>query len=207
MDITILGAGHIGGTLGQKWASAGHEILYGVRDPESKRASVKFDDDTVGITFATVGEAVEKGDVVLLAVPGAAAADLIREHGAAFGNKIVIDATNNLQAEKAHAFEAIVEAAPNAVLFRAFNTLGWENFAQPIFDGLPADMFYCGADEPEAQAVVENLIKDVGLRPVRVGGLDQVDVVDGVLHLWITLAHRQGLGRHLAFKMLIGAGA
>ncbi len=32
MHITILGAGHIGGTLGQKWAGAGHDVVLGVRD-------------------------------------------------------------------------------------------------------------------------------------------------------------------------------
>jgi predicted dinucleotide-binding enzyme len=43
------------------------------------------------------------------------------------------------------------------------------------------------------------------MRPVRVGGLEKVDIVEGVTRLWFALAQQRG--RHLAFKMLIGAGA
>lgn len=205
MKITILGTGRIGGTLGQKWANAGHSIIYGVRDPEGKRAAVKFDDDGVQVGFETIGTAIAKGEVIVVAIPGSAVAEMVAEHGHAMEGKIVIDASNNMQAPKMHALDTIAEAAPGAKLFRAFNSLGWENFAQPIFDGLPADLFYCGVEAAEALAVVENLITDVGMRPVRVGGLEKVDIVEGVTRLWFALAQQRG--RHLAFKMLIGAGA
>lgn len=35
MHIGILGAGRIGGTLGGRWAAAGHDVLFGVRDPQA----------------------------------------------------------------------------------------------------------------------------------------------------------------------------
>ena len=70
----------------------------------------------------------------------------------------------------------------------AFNTLGWENFAEPDHDGETADLFYCGADDGLGRGVVEGLIRDVGLGPVYVGGLDQADVLDGVLRLWFAVA-------------------
>jgi predicted dinucleotide-binding enzyme len=46
----------------------------------------------------------------------------------------------------------------------------------------------------------------VGLRPVRVGGLDCADVVDGVTRLWFALALHQGHGRHLGLRVLTGRG-
>ena len=46
------------------------------------------------------------------------------------------------------------------------------------------------------------LIADVGLRPVRVGDIDAIDVVDGVGRLWLTLVFRGGHPRRLAFRML-----
>ncbi len=52
--------------------------------------------------------------------------------------------------------------------------------------------------------MVEGLIRDVGLGPVYVGGLDQAEVLDGVLRLWFAVAIGQGRGRHTAFKMLPG---
>jgi predicted dinucleotide-binding enzyme len=44
INIAILGAGHIGGTLGRKWAAAGHDIFFGVRDPEKIREATKVED-------------------------------------------------------------------------------------------------------------------------------------------------------------------
>jgi hypothetical protein len=51
-----------------------------------------------------------------------------------------------------------------------------------------ADVFRCGPHD----AGVEELIADVGLRPVHEGDIDAIDVVDGVGRLWLTLVFRQG---------------
>jgi hypothetical protein len=37
---------------------------------------------------------------------------------------------------------------------------------------------------------------------VWVGGSEQADLVDGLLKLWFQLVAGQGMGRHLAFKLL-----
>src|SRR6266700_4191576 len=70
---------------------------------------------------------------------------------------------------------------------RAFNTYGWENFADPLYQGVPGDLFYSGP-AGSSQTVVEQLISEVGLRPVRVGDADQADLVDSLLPFWFTLA-------------------
>ena len=100
-----------------------------------------------------------------------------------------------------NSFAALQQHAPHARVYRAFNTLGWENFANPLFDGTPADLFFCGTDG-EARATVEQLIADIGLRPVYLGGVEQVGLVDSVSGLWFALAVGQGKGRQLAFKVL-----
>ena len=85
---------------------------------------------------------------------------------------------------------------------RAFNTLGWENFAEPVVAGVRCDLLY-GAEDGVAREVAERLIRDVGLEPVWVGGPESFDVVDGVTRLWFTLAFQRRLGRRLAFKVLV----
>jgi 8-hydroxy-5-deazaflavin:NADPH oxidoreductase len=82
-------------------------------------------------------------------------------------------------------------AAPGALVARAFSSLGWENFAEPNLDGVAADLLWCGPDGA-AEARVEGLISEVGLRPVRVGGLDQLGLVDMLVGLWFALAFGQG---------------
>jgi predicted dinucleotide-binding enzyme len=97
---------------------------------------------------------------------------------------------------------AIQAAAPGAHVFRAFNGYGWENFADPVFDGVRADLFSVGP-EGDAGAAVEGLIADVGLRSVRLGGPDRAGLTDDLLHVWFPLV-RSGRGRHLAFRVLGG---
>jgi len=35
MKIAVIGIGNVGGTLGPAWANAGHEVIFGVREPNS----------------------------------------------------------------------------------------------------------------------------------------------------------------------------
>ena len=79
----------------------------------------------------------------------------------------------------------------------------WENFANPDFDGIRADLLWCGPDG-DSGTLIEALIADIGLRAVRVGGLDRLHLVDMLAGLWFALALGQGRGRHLAFKVLTG---
>jgi len=200
MKIAVLGAKIIGSTLARKWARAGHDVMFGVRtvdNPETQALALEL-----GATASAVGDAVAFGEVIVFAIPGQAMSETIQAHAAALKGKIVIDAANRMgggaMMNSAAEFAAY---APGAQVYRAFNSLGWENFENPVFGDLHADLFYCGPGGAE-QAVVEGLIRDVGLRPVRVGDIGQVGLVDTIGSLWFALAFGQGMGRQLAFKVL-----
>jgi 8-hydroxy-5-deazaflavin:NADPH oxidoreductase len=110
----------------------------------------------------------------------------------------VIDATNDIRGQRLHHADAHRESAPGARLVRAFNTVGFEVLADPSFGDETADLFWCGPEDAD----IERLIADVGLRPVRVGDIGAIDVVDGVGQLWLTLVFHEGLPRRLAFRLL-----
>lgn len=193
MRIAVIGTGNIGGTLGRAWARAGHEVTFGSRHPEDGNAA----GDT-GATVAGLADALDGAEVVILALPARSVDGFLAEHAGAVDGKLVVDATNNVGAPSANAAAAIGQAAPRARYTRAFNTLGWENFADPLFDGVPADLFFSA---PAAdRAAVEQLIADVGLRPAYLGEGKQ-DLVDNVLPLWFTLTQVRGK-RRLAFRVL-----
>jgi predicted dinucleotide-binding enzyme len=186
MKIAVIGAGNIGRTLGQKWQQAGHDVVYGSRSPGAPGT-------------ASVADAVAGAEVVLLSVPGAAAKDVLAALGSALRSKVVIDATNEVAGSvKLHALDRLPAGAHPV---RAFNTLGWENFADPIVGGVQADLLFA-AEEGVAREVAERLIADVGLQPVWLGGVEAFDVCDSVTRLWFTLVFERGLGRRLAFKVL-----
>ncbi|MBV9952194.1 MAG: NAD(P)-binding domain-containing protein [Acidimicrobiia bacterium] len=194
-SIAVLGAGNIGATLARKWTAGGHAVTLAGRDPERLRDLAAG----MGASAATHADAVRDAEVVLVALPGNAVAAVVGGLGAELDGKVVIDATNDLGGDDLNSIGAITGAAPGASCARAFNSVGWENFAEPDFDGTPADLLWCGPDG-EAGELVERLIADVGLRPVRVGDLDQLPVVDMLARLWFALV--PGHGRELAFKVL-----
>lgn len=202
MEIAVIGSGNIGGTLAAKWAAAGHAITLGVRDPGKNEVQQLLEGLGSHARAVSIGEAVGQAEVVLFAVPGGAMAETVRSLGESLDGKLVIDATNNIGGSgPVNSLATIQAVAPNAPLYRAFNIYGWENFAEPTFDGVPADLFFVGPDGA-ARARMEGLIRDVGLNPLWLGGLDHVDVVDALLRLWFALVFEQKNDRHLALKLL-----
>ncbi len=165
-------------------------MTFGSRDPGGV--------DAAGLpaAVAPIGEALANADVVVLALPGSAVPELTSAHRDALDGKLVIDATNQMGAAVANGRASL---PPNVRYARAFNTLGGEVLADPVFaDGI-ADMFFSA---PEAdRTTVETVIEDVGLRPVYVGE-DQELLIDNLVQLWIALAVTQGRGRRLAFRLL-----
>jgi predicted dinucleotide-binding enzyme len=200
MNIAVIGSGKMGGALGEKWAAAGHKVVYGVREPERKQA--ERTPENPDIPFETIAHAISGSEVVVFAIPGGAMGEVIHDNASGMTGKLLIDATNDFEGPSTNHVESLVSSASGAKVFRAFNSLGWENFTNPTFGSAVADLFYCGPDSAEAQQAFESLVGDVGLRPIRVGDLDKVGIVDSVLTLWFTLASGRGMGRHLAFKVL-----
>ncbi len=201
MKIAVLGAGNIGGTIGKKWGNAGHEIIFGVRDVNSPKVHALLAEIKTGAVTAPVAEAATSAEVILLAIPHAAVAETIQANAAALEGKIIIDATNKFGAPVVNNIAVISQNLPGATIFRAFNSLGWEIFAHPKFGETTTDHFYCGPDGEE-RLLVKQLIAEVGVRPVYVGGLETAPTVDALGTLWMTLVFQRGMGGHLAFKML-----
>jgi hypothetical protein len=201
MKIAVVGVGNIGRTLGLKWAERGHSVVFGVRDVNAQKVKAALSQATGAVGATPVGEAVAAAEVVVFAVPGRVMDETVAEYKAQLDGKIVIDATNNIGAAEMNSLAAFTNHSADVHYFRAFNSLGWENFAEPVLAGVQVDLFYCG-DAGEGQLMVDDLIADIGLRPIYIGGRDQLAAVDALTRLWFALVMGQGRGRRLAFKML-----
>jgi len=183
MRIAVIGKGNIGGTLGSKWRAAGHDVVYGTRDGSGQGPG--------GAPVRSIGDALKDAEVVLLAVPGQTVPDVVSEQGAALAGKVVIDAPES------DSRALIAAAAPSARYVRAFNSLGWENFAGP----LPGANLFFAAD-PEARAPAEELISAVGLEPAFVGDATATATVDALLPLWFALVRQNGGNRKVALRIV-----
>jgi predicted dinucleotide-binding enzyme len=204
MKISVIGAGNVGGTLGGKWAAKGHEVVFGVRDPGAQKVRSLLAKVSHGAAATLTQDAIEGADVALFAIPSRVMAETVALLSGRLNGKILIDATNNVGTSPMHQLELLRKNAPDSALFRAFSNLGWENFAEPVIDGVQVDLFYCG-DEGASQRTVHDLIANIGLRPIYIGDIQQAGIIDALTQFWFTMALRQGRGRHLALKMLTEA--
>ena len=189
MRIAVIGTGKIGGTLGGKWRAAGYDVVFGARNAG--------DFGPGDAPVQTVDEAVDGADVVALAVPGKAVADVVASLGSRLAGKVVIDAANRMGEPEVNSKSAVRAVAPGAHYVRAFNTLGWENFADPV----PSAALFFAADPP-ARETAEALIAATGLEPAFVGDADSAGIVDGALPLWFALVQQHGGNRRLALRVV-----
>jgi predicted dinucleotide-binding enzyme len=188
MRIAVIGTGKIGGTLGGRWRAAGYDVVYGSRTSRP--------DGPGGAPVAAIADALAAADVVLLAVPGPVVADVVAANAAALAGKIVIDAANRIGQPEVSSRSVIAAEVPQSSYVRAFNTLGWENFASP-----PAGAALFFAADSAARAVAEELITAVGLEPVFVGDAAATAMVDSLLPLWFALVQQSGGNRKLALRV------
>jgi 8-hydroxy-5-deazaflavin:NADPH oxidoreductase len=201
--IAVLGAGNVGGALGRIWLSKGHQVTFGVPDPQKTKRDV-----AAAAKITTNKEAVTQSDVVVISVPWPAAQDAIRESGD-LRDKILIDCTNPLAPDLkslvlgsgTSAAEAIANWARTNRIVKAFNTIGAMNYGNAQFGTQRADGFYCG-DDQDAKNVAKPLIEDIGLNPVDVGPLRNARGLESLALQWIDLAVNQGQGPNHAFKLL-----
>lgn len=208
MKIGILGSGNVGGTLGTRWAAAGHTLAFASRDPGSPEmlALVQRAGPTARAT--SPAEAVASSDVILLATPWPATRSVL-ENAGSFAGKLLIDATNPLLPRLAglevgtttSGAELVAGWAPGARVVKAFNTIGANVMADPAFGEHAAALFYCG-DDPNSNQIVHGLAAELGFHPLPAGPLTQARLLEPFALLWISLAMAQGYGRDIAFQLL-----
>ena len=207
MKLAIIGAGSVGGTLGTAWAQkAGHEIFFGVRNPQSEKVQTLV--RSLG-GKARAGTAAS-AEIIVLATPWNGAEAAIRSMGDVTGN-IILDATNplamgsdGLGLEIGHdtsAAEKVQGWAEGAAVFKTLNTTGYGNMADPVFHGVKSVMFVAGDDAAGKPKVIA-LVAALGFEVIDAGPLRNARLLEAHAMLWIELALKRGLGRDFAFAIL-----
>jgi predicted dinucleotide-binding enzyme len=208
MKIAIIGAGNVGGTLGQGWARKGHQVFYGVRRPQDDATQELLRATGPAARAGAPAEAAAFGAVVVFATPWPATEAAVKSAGDLTG-KVVIDCTNPLKPDLSgleighttSAAEKVAAWAKGAKVFKAFNTTGFNIMADPVINGTRTVMFVCGDDEAAKPAVMQ-LASDLGFEAVDAGKLTQARLLEPWAMLWISLAFRGTVGREFGFALL-----
>lgn len=207
MRIAVLGTGNVGGTLGRRWAEAGHSVCFGSRDPASEKVQ-KLLASAPTATACSLRDAVSKCDILVLATPWTAVEATLAALGDLTG-KIVVDCINPLNetfsglthGHSTSAAELVASWAPTAHVVKAFNTVGAKVMADPKFGEQAATLFYCG-DNATAKQAMHQLASDLGFEAVDAGPLANARYLEPLAMLYIHLAVRGGWGSNTAFKIM-----
>jgi predicted dinucleotide-binding enzyme len=190
--IAVIGSGNVGLSLANGFVAGGNDVTLGTRDA-SKPSLAHW----VAAGRPTTGyrEATEWGELVCLAVPGRLVRQTVLDIGpAAFGDKIVIDATNpvlitedsvvSAYGEDLSAGEVVQQALPEARVVKAFNQIAAPEMLAPGASKRPRHMRICGNDET-AKAVVAELLAPYGWAVTDLGGIEHSRALEATTLKWV----------------------
>ena len=211
MRVGVIGSGVVGETLANGFLKHGHEVMRGSRTPEklSGWATSAGERASVG-TFAVTAV---YGDVVVLAVKGAAAEEAVAACGDALAGKIVIDTTNPIDERPPetgvlHFFtdharsllERLQAASPEAKFVKAFSCVGAAVMVDPVFKSGRPTMFICGNDAGAKDRVSE-VLDAFGWDVADMGAAVAARAIEPLCMLWCIPGFLSQEWTH-AFKLL-----
>ena len=152
--------------------------------------------NTVELISSSDTDTVVTGDIVVLAVPYPALAQVIAQRGAQLAGRVVVDITNPLNFETfdsltvpadSSAAAEIAAALPESRVVKAFNTNFAGTLATGTVGGQQTTVLIAG-DDADAKAALVGMISAAGLRAVDAGGLKRARDLEAVGFLQVTLA-------------------
>ncbi len=209
----IGGTGPEGGGLALRWARAGVPVIIGSREASRARQAAEKIKSEIGEAAKIEGDensaAVARADVVMLTVPFAGQADLLKKLKPAFrANCVLIDATVPLAAEvggratrtigvwQGSAAQQTAELVPAGVSVVA----AFHNVSHTLLAGdgpVDCDVIVCTDHEPARAVAFELARKIPGVRPVDGGKLENARIVEQITALLIAInirAKKQSAG-------------
>ncbi len=211
MNIGILGSGAVAKSLAAGFLSRDHGVMLGTRN------RLKLDDwagQSPAAKVGTTAEAAAFGDLIVLAVKGTAAAEVLRAAGAAhLAGKIVIDTTNPIAPAPPvngvlkffttlddSLMEQLQREFTAARFVKAFSSVGNACMVDPTFaDGKPT-MFICG-NEASAKRTVRGILDAFGWETEDMGSAEAARAIEPLSMLWCIPGFLNQDWVH-AFKML-----
>jgi NADPH-dependent F420 reductase len=193
MKIAIIGCGNVGKALAGASVKAGHTVTLSARSVEKAQAAAA---ETGARATSSNAEAVAGAELVILAIPSAAAETAVADLGTALDGKVIVDATNRVNRQDPGAVldgtsmaERIQSLAPKAHVVKAFNYAFAVRQANPVIDGVHLDGFAAGDHEESKKKVLE-LALSIGFRPIDAGPLVMARALEAMALLIITLQIR-----------------
>jgi predicted dinucleotide-binding enzyme len=209
--IGVLGSGEVGDALSTGFLRHGYEVMRGSRDPEKlkdwkKKAGARA-------ATGTFEETARYGDLVVLAIKGGAAEQVVRSCAGALAGKTVIDTTNPIANEppvdgvlrfttgpNESLMQKLQALAPEARFVKAFSCVGSALMVDPELGGAKPTMFLCGNDAG-AKRETQEILEKFGWEWEDFGTAEAARAIEPLAVLWCIPGFLRNDWSH-AFKMV-----
>jgi NADPH-dependent F420 reductase len=213
MNITIIGSGNMARGIGTRALAGGHNVtLVGHKPGKAESLASELQSAAQGgasVRAASQADHLE-GEIVVLAVPYSAAAEIVERYGDQLAGKVVVDITNPVDFNTmspavapgtSGAEEIAKSASAGAKVVKAFNTTFAGTLVAGQVAGQPLDVLIAG-DDVDAKATVRRLAEAGGLRAIDAGPLQRARQLEalGLLHMAVQSTLNTGFGS--AVKLL-----
>jgi 8-hydroxy-5-deazaflavin:NADPH oxidoreductase len=187
MRIAVLGTGQMGRTLGTALVNAGHDVVFGSRDPD--RAT-----DLPAPVSGHV-EAIAGSDVVVSALAAAHSLATLAPLRESLADRVLIDIGNAVDERMTLIYpnsslgERLQQALPETLVVKTLNTLGGPIGVDPTVLSAPTNVFLSG-DDAVAKGIVAGLLAELGWTPDRqvdLGGITTARAVEHYILLFAAL--------------------
>jgi predicted dinucleotide-binding enzyme len=211
MKVGVIGSGDVAKTLASGFLQHGYEVLIGCRTP-AKLA--EWTSENAGGAAGTFSDAAKFGELVVLAVKGAVAAEALRGAGAEnLVNKTIIDATNPIEgvppvngvlkfftSPNESLMEQLQAEFMEARFVKAFNSVGSVSMVNPKFKGGKPTMFICGNSD-NAKKSAGKILDEFGWETADMGCAEAARAIEPLCMLWCIPGFLRNEWTH-AFKLL-----
>lgn len=209
--IGILGSGAVAKVLATGFLNHGYDVMVGTRTLS------KLDEWKQKNSFGKTGsfaEAAAFGDILVLAVKGTVAIQVLEMAGVAnLKNKTILDATNPIAEAppengvlqfftdlKSSFMEQLQKKFSDAHFVKCFNSVGSAFMVNPDFGGIKPSMFICGNNE-EAKKQVTTILTQFGWETEDMGKAESARAIEPLCMLWCIPGFARNQWTH-AFKLL-----
>ncbi len=192
--VAIIGTGTIGSTIAANLAAGGQDFLLADRNPD--KTSKVASDVSAHAEAVSVDEAVDRADVIVVAVWLDDFKQFVARYGDRLAGKVIVDPSNPIGPDGSGGYHKVIGEQESsgqilagllpagARLVKAFGTLSAPSLAAAARREPERAVLFYAADDAAAGDLVADLIRVGGFEPVRVGGLDQAIRIEmfGDLH-------------------------
>jgi 8-hydroxy-5-deazaflavin:NADPH oxidoreductase len=183
LKVAVIGLGNIGTAVATNLVEGNRSVL--IADRTLEKASLLSQKLGTLAQATTVANAINQADIIVLAIYFDPIKDFFKTYAAQLEGKIIVDPSNPIAPDEKGGFKKIIGADQSAgqilaallpkgaQLAKALGTLGAASLAMASFQNPEKAVAFYATDDNSIDAVIEELIRDNGFEPLRVGGLDQ----------------------------------